>query len=108
MADAKSEQPKRPLSWVKSTEGVVDVYVNSVHFTWSLDDVRIRMGQMVDSPDTPNPGPDFVAVSEERVAVTFTWRNAMLVRDQLSILIEAYEKVNGPIKADVKLVPAPF
>jgi hypothetical protein len=31
-----------------------------------------------------------------------------MLRDQLSKLLEAYEKVNGPIKTDVKLTPAPF
>jgi hypothetical protein len=63
---------------------------------------------MIDSPQTPNPGPEFIAVAEERAAVTFTWRNALMLRDQLSKLLEAYEKVNGPIKTDVKLTPAPF
>ena len=107
MADQKEEQQKK-IDWVKSPDGVFEVYANVSHMVWSLDDVRIRLGQLIDSPKTPNPGPDFTAVAEERVAVTFTWRNAVLLRNQLSILIDAYEKDNGPIKIDVKLPPAPF
>jgi hypothetical protein len=107
MADQKKEEPKK-IDWVKSPDGVIEVYTNTSHMVWSLDDVRIRLGQLIDSPRTPNPSPDFSVVAEERVAVTFTWRNAVLLRNQLSILIEAYEKVNGPIKTDVKLTPAPF
>ncbi len=105
--DESKENPKK-IDWIKSPDGVVEIYANTSHMVWSLDDVRLRLGQMVESPRTPNPGPDFVAVAEERAAVTFTWRNALMLRDQLSALIEAYEKVNGPIKKDVKLVPAPF
>lgn len=77
------------------------------HIVWSLDDVRVRLGQIIDSPETPNPGPDFKAVSEERVAVTFSWRGAKFFRDQLSAIIDSYEKVNGEIKLDIALAPSP-
>jgi len=106
MAEQKEAQKK--IAWIKSPGGVIEVYANTSHILWSLDDVRIRLGQLIDSPATPNAGPDFSVAAEERVAVTFTWRNAALLRNQLSALIEAYEKVNGPIKIDVTLAPAPF
>jgi hypothetical protein len=99
-----SEGPKR-LEWVKSPDGVLDFYANTAHLTWSLDDIRVRFAQTVDSPLAPNPGPSFVGVVEERVAVTFSWRNAVIFRDGLSAVIQAYEKINGPIKVDVKLPP---
>jgi hypothetical protein len=42
-------------------------------------------------------------VNEERAAITFPWRHAKLLRDQLTTIIEAFEKANGPIKLDPKL-----
>jgi hypothetical protein len=101
--NVKDEPPK--LKWFKAPEGVYDVYANATHVTWSVDDVRIRLGQIVDSPATPNPGPDFVGAVEERAAVTFSWRSAKLMRDQLTAAIGHYEEVNGPIKVDLKLPP---
>jgi hypothetical protein len=73
------------------------------HATWTLDDVRVRIGQIVDSPDTPNPGTGFKGIAQERAALTFSWRNAKILRDQLIKLIEYYEKVNGEIKIDLVL-----
>jgi hypothetical protein len=103
MSDTKTN--KKPPDWITPEEGVFDVYANTAHLTWTLDDVRIRFAQLVTSPDSPNPGKEFVGVVEERVAVTFSWRNAVIFRDGLSKMIEAYEKVNGPIKVDIKLPP---
>ncbi len=101
MSDNAQQQKQAP--WIKSSKGVVEVYANTMHLTWSLDDLRLRLGQMVDHPDTPNPGEKFAAASEERAAVTFTWRNAKILRDQLTAVIDLYEKTNGVIKTDIKL-----
>jgi hypothetical protein len=95
----------KPIDWVKSPDGICEVYSNMVHVTWSMDDVRIRLGQLVDSPETPNPGEAFVGVSEERAAITLTWRMAKLLRDQLSGVINRYEKVNGSINISPTLPP---
>src|SRR5580698_7881673 len=91
------------IKWIKSPNGITDVYANSIHITWSVDDIRIRLAQVVDSPETPNPGPDFRGASEERAALTISWRMAKALRDQLTGAIENFEKTNGPIKVDVKL-----
>ena len=104
---AGNEEPKKPINWVKSPHGVFEFYANMAHMTWSVDDVRVRLGQMVNSSETPNPGPGFTAVSEERVAITFSWRNVVLIRDQLNMLIKSYEDTNGPIRVDLKLPPSP-
>jgi len=101
-----TDETKKPIPWVKSPKGVFEVYANMTHLVWSLDDVRVRLGQIIDSPETPNPGSDFRAVSEERAAVTFSWRGAKFFRNQLSTLIANYEKVNGDIKLDVTLAPS--
>lgn len=92
-----------PVPWVKSPNGIAEVYANVMHVTWSRDDVRIRLAQMIDSPTTPNPGAGFQGAAEERAAVTFSWRLAKIARDSLAAAIENFEKTNGPIEVDIKL-----
>ena len=94
---------KRPIQWVESPEGVFEVYANMAHITWSLDDLRIRFAQLVTSPESRDPGTEYKAIAEERAAVTLTWRNAKMFRDQLSAVIERFEKTNWEIKLNVKL-----
>jgi len=98
---------KQQPQWVVSPNGISEVYSNTFHITWSLDDVRIRLAQIVPSDTKRNPGPEFMAVAEERAGVTLTWRSAKVLRDQLSTVIESYENSNGPIKIDVKLAQVP-
>lgn len=105
MTEKSAEEPKNLIDWVKSPNGVFETYANTLHLNWSLDDVRLRLGQVINSPDTPNPGPELVAIIEERAAVTFSWRNAIVLRDQLSLLIDSYERVNGLVNRHVKLAP---
>jgi hypothetical protein len=106
MADTDKEESRPAPKWMKSPEGVPDFYANTAHLTWSLDDVRVRFAILVESPETPNPGPEFIGAAQERVAVTFSWRNAVVFRDALSRVIESYEKTNGPIRTDIKLPPS--
>jgi hypothetical protein len=104
MSETRTVYPQIP--WIKSPNGVFEVYANSMHVTWSLDDVRVRLGQVVDSPETPNPGAKFVGAIEERAAVTVSWREAKILLNQLRAVILSYESVNGPINLDVKLPPS--
>jgi hypothetical protein len=98
----KQQQPKNP-EWIGSPSGVLEIYANSANLQWTLDDVRVRLAQLITSPDHRTPGSVFTAVNEERAAITFSWRNAKLLRNQLTNLIESYEKVNGEIVIDIKL-----
>jgi hypothetical protein len=100
---SEEKAPKKKLPWIKSPSGVTEIYANAAHITWTLDDLRIRLGQIIDSPETPNPGPSFLGATEERAAVTLSWRNAKLLRDNLSSIIEGYETVNGEINIDLTL-----
>lgn len=99
----ESQYPKLP--WIKSPTGSVEIYSNIMHLTWTLDDVRVRLGQIVTSPDSMTPGAGYKGVNEERAAVTFSWRNAKLLRDELATLIARYEKVNGEIETATVLAP---
>jgi hypothetical protein len=103
MSSETEPNKKKPMPWVKSPDGVIDIYANEAHITWTLDDVRVRLAQVIDSPETPNPGDAFLGVIEERAAVTFSWRTAKLLRDGLSRIIAGYEAINGEIKTNPTL-----
>jgi hypothetical protein len=100
------DKPRPPIEWVEARNGIFEMYVNLAHITWSVDDVRIRLAQMVPSPQTRNPGAKYVTMAEERAAITLTWRNAKVFRDNLTAAIANFEKTNGEIKLDVKLPPS--
>jgi hypothetical protein len=97
-----SEGKKPTAKWAKSPLGVAEYYVNTSLVMWSLDDVRFRLGQLVNAHDNSSLE-DFTAVAQERAAVTMSWRNAKVLRNQLIELIKIYEEVNGEINVDVKL-----
>jgi hypothetical protein len=66
----------------------------------------VRIAQLVNSPDSLTPGSVFKAIFEERAAVTMSWRNAKILRNQLATIVANYEAVNGEINVDVKLPPS--
>ena len=103
---ATEEHQKDLLPWVRSSQGIVEIYANNMHITWSKDDMRIRLSQVITDPGTPNPGEESRGIYEERAAVTFTWRGAKILRDQLTRAIAGYEAVNGEIKTDIMLPPS--
>jgi hypothetical protein len=95
-----SEDKKPPIQWVKPPEGVPEYYANMVNILWSLDDVRFKVGQLVDGSEPK------LVVALASAAVTLSWRNAKLLRDDLIELINSYEKVNGEIVTKVVLAPS--
>ena len=98
MSDGKKPNAK----WVKSPLGVAEYYINTSLVMWSLDDVRFRLGQLINGEDNSSKE-DFTAVAQERAAVTMSWRNAKLLRNQITQLIKLYEDANGEINVDVIL-----
>jgi hypothetical protein len=102
MSDRENEE-RTEINWAKSANGVFEVYGNLTHLVWSLDDVRIRIAQMVVSPETPNPGKDLIAIAEEKAAVTLSWRLAKVLHNNLGKAVAAYENVNGEIQLEVTL-----
>ena len=97
-----SDDKKPKAKWVKSPLGVEEYYLNTSLVMWTLDDVRFRLGQLINAEDNSSDE-DFEAVAQERAAVTMSWRNAKLLRNQLSDLISLFEEVNGEINVNVKL-----
>ncbi len=105
---SKNEKPEvttdtTPPRWVQRPDGVCEEYANFVHLTWSLDDVRVRFAQLINDPTTPDPGPKLKGVAEERAAITISWRNAKILRDSLTMIIDLWEKRNGEIPLNLEL-----
>lgn len=96
---------EQEIPWVLSPSGVLEIYTNQLHVTWTRDDIRLRLAQIVENPEHPNPGRSFRAVNEERAAVTLSWRAAKILSNQLAQLVESYEKANGEINVDITLPP---
>jgi hypothetical protein len=97
-----SQQEKENWEWVPPRNGVFrDIYANIIHPSWTLFDVRVRLGQLIPAADYKA---DFVI--EEQGTVTMSWHEAKILRDALSELIAAYEKTNGELKPQ-KITPAP-
>ncbi len=94
---------KPELRWVPAPEGVQEIYANVATIQWSLDDVRVRLAQIVNSPDTPNPGGNLIPIALEKAAVTVTWRGAKIMLNHLRQAIDAYEEANGEILVEIKL-----
>ncbi len=97
-----SDDKKPKAKWVKSPSGVTEYYANMSLVMWTLDDVRFRLGQLINAEDN-SPDEDFTAVAQEKTAVTMSWRNAKLLRDQLIQLVKLYEDANGEINVGVTL-----
>ena len=90
----KSPESKQ-FKWMKSEKGIVELYSNYVHPTWTLYDVRLVFGQLMAYRGDP-AGKGFII--EEQGGVTMSWGHAKVLRDILTKIVESYEKVNGEIK----------
>lgn len=100
-----ADEPKRHTKWIPSRSGSMpEIYTNYTHASWTLFDVRVRLGHLVADDISDETAKEFVA--EELGAVTFSWPQAKFIRDTLTKLVESYEETNGEIKA-LKLPPDP-
>jgi hypothetical protein len=100
-----ADETKRHTKWVSSKSGnAPEIYSNYTHASWTLFDVRLRLGHLVSGDASDETAKEFVA--EELGAVTFSWPQAKFVRDMLTRLVASYEETNGEIKP-LKLPPDP-
>jgi Protein of unknown function (DUF3467) len=80
-------------------EGVFQTYANVVNMNWTLYDVRIRFGELIQVPDDDRPTwENQHGVILARAAVTIPWHQAKLLRDLLDGVLGNYEALNGPLK----------
>ncbi len=92
--DKKTVEAPSIYKWVRPKENIPEIYGNTVNPSWTLVDVRFRIGQLV--PTVSGSSLEFV--SEEQAAVTIAWPYVKVLRDMLTALVANYENVNGEIK----------
>lgn len=92
MTENDKPADQKPLKWIRNKE-VPEYYINVLHATWTVSDVRFRLGRIVPTGDQP----PFGFVAEEEVGVTIAWSQMKNLRDILSNLVETYEKTNGEL-----------
>jgi len=97
-AEAKSAIDMKSVSFDEPEEGVYYAYANIVNLNWTLTDLRIRFGELLQVIDEQNP--TWAAqrgVVLERVSVTIPWIQAKRLRDMLDGVIRNYEEINGEL-----------
>lgn len=100
-----TDENKQLFKWIPARDGTFhEIYSNFMHASWTLFDVRVRLGQLITIPQVSDDPKDLVV--EERGAVTISWPQAKYIAGILAQLVESYEKTNGEIKP-LKLPPDP-
>jgi len=83
-------------------DGMFAAYSNVVNMDWTLYDLRIRFGELMQVPNDESPSwKNQHNIILDRVAVRLPWHQAKNLRDMLIGIIRNYEAVNGelvPIK----------
>jgi hypothetical protein len=98
--------PLKDLPIEEPEEGVFYAYANVVNMNWTLTDVRLRFGELLQVPDENDPTWEKQrGIILERVSVTLPWIQAKLLRDLLDGVIRNYEALNGELKS--ARLPAP-
>lgn len=93
--------PKFPF--VRTEDGVFQVYSNIVDAAWTLYDVTLRFAQI--APTYPGSNNRFE--SEESARITVAWPQAKVLAVMLTDLVRRFEQVNGEIKP-LQLAPSPI
>jgi hypothetical protein len=86
------EQTTPPIPF-RTNPSAPEIYANYVHLSWTLFDVRVRLGQIIPTANAPSEPKEFVA--QEVGAVTMSWGQAKFLRDSLVDAIARYETANG-------------
>lgn len=96
-----AEQPQREFKWKTPRYGAVpEIYTNFVNVSWTLFDLRVRLGHLIPAQD----GSGFDA--EELAGVTFAWPQAKILAKALTEMVASYEAANGEIK-EIKMPADP-
>lgn len=99
--DKKPTEAFHDYKWVRSKENVPEIYGNMVNPSWTLVDVRFRIGQLV-----PVGTGNSEFVSQEQAAITVAWPYVKVLRNILTELVDSYERANGEIKPIILPHPA--
>jgi hypothetical protein len=86
--------------------GIFEGYSNVVNMNWTLYDVRLRFGELIQVPDDDRPTwENQHGIALERAAITIPWHQAKILRNMLDGVVKNYEELNGELK-DIKLPAA--
>src|SRR5580704_12717137 len=91
----KNDIPKTSkYEWVSPKDGhpIPEIYSNFIITSWTMFDIRARIGQLIPSGAGPD---DFVV--EEKAALTLSWAHAKMVAGLLAKLVSEYERAIGEI-----------
>jgi hypothetical protein len=93
---------KAPI--VTPENGTFEAYANIINFNWTLTDVRIRFGELVQQSKEGSAGTwmDQETAILERATITVPWHQIKTLVMTLENLLMKYEKLNGEIK-EIKL-----
>jgi len=105
--EAESKVDLSSVAFEEPQEGVFYAYANIVNLNWTLTDLRIRFGELLQVIDDQNPtwGAQRGIVLE-RVSVTIPWIQAKALRDMLDGVVRNFEVLNGELRT-AKLPAAP-
>ena len=99
-------EAKQPLDLnqtplVEPEDGMFEAYSTVINFNWTLHDVRLRFGELIQETLEGSQGTwkDQQPVIIERAAITMPWHQAKYLCVVLGQLISNYEKLNGELKA---------
>jgi hypothetical protein len=88
-------------------DGVFMDYANVVNLDWTLYDVRIRFGELMQVLNDENPSwINQHGVVLEKAAIRVPWHQAKNLCLLLTAVIKNYEEINGELK-QIKLPAAP-
>jgi hypothetical protein len=99
MAEQSETIQNTPVQFVASPDGVLEIYCNLFHINWTLFDIRIRLAQLVPTPDGDINAPGYIPrIGKERAALTLAWPEVKQLRDALIDAVARYEQANGEIQ----------
>jgi hypothetical protein len=87
--------------------GIFAAYSNVVNMDWTLFDLRLRFGELMQVGDDESPSwQNQHGIVLEHAAIRIPWQQAKVLRDMLVGVIKNYEEINGELK-QIKLPAAP-
>ena len=91
--ESKVQNETAAPEWLRSEDGVAEIYADYFYVNWMPVSVRLRFAQVVPGHQTPAPN----WVLDERLGLTLPWPTVKSLAEFLTNLVAAYERDNGEI-----------
>ncbi len=110
LQEAESTLPLMDLNLtpIQDPEGGVFMeYANVVNVDWTLYDVQLHFGELMQFPDGENSSwKARTTAILDKASITIPWHQAKYLANLLSAVVHNYEEINGELKP-IKLPAAP-